>query len=130
MKSRKNTIKRSGGGNRVPLMDYANVSTSGGPIFNVMSAEVDPLYLTVSSKIDDRLNADHIFNVGFSTRKGKELKEQVDFLGGSKRRSRKSRKTKKTKKGRGSHEGGKKKCPKHCRRKTRRTRKGLKHSKN
>ena len=57
---------------------------------------------------------------------------EEDFvsLGGSKRRSRKSRKTKKTKKGRGSHEGGKKKCPKHCRRKTRRTRKGLKHHKN
>ena len=47
--------------------------------------------------------------------------------GGSKRKSRKSRKTKK---GRGSHEGGKKKCPKHCRRHTRRTRKGLKHHKN
>ena len=48
-------------------------------------------------------------------------------FGGSKRKSRKSRKTKK---GRGSHEGGKKKCPKHCRRHTRRTRKGLKHRKN
>ena len=47
--------------------------------------------------------------------------------GGSKRKSKKS---KKTKKGRGAHEGGKKKCPKHCRRKTRRTRKGLKQRKN
>ena len=51
-------------------------------------------------------------------------------FGGSKHKSRKSRKTKKTKKGRGAHEGGKKKCPKHCRRHTRRTRKGLKHRKN
>ena len=50
--------------------------------------------------------------------------------GGSKRKSRKSRKAKKTKKGRGSHEGGKKKCPKHCRLKTRRSRKRLKHRKN
>ena len=53
-----------------------------------------------------------------------------DILGGSKRKSRKSRKAKKTKKGRGVHEGGKKKCPKHCRRHTRHTRKGLKHRKN
>ena len=53
--------------------------------------------------------------------------------GGSKRKSRKSRKSKKskkTKKGRGAYEGGKKKCPKPCHRKTRRTRKGLKHRKN
>ena len=64
--------------------------------------------------------------------------EEGDFnaslnKGGSKYKSRKPRKTKKskkTKKRRGSHEGGKKKCPKHCRRKTRRTRKGLKHHKN
>ena len=47
--------------------------------------------------------------------------------GGSKRKSKKS---KKTKKGRCAHEGGKKKCPKHSRRKTSRTRKGLKHRKN
>mgnify|MGYP006952537493 CR=1 FL=1 len=47
-----------------------------------------------------------------------------EIQGGSKHKSRK------TKKGRGSHEGGKKKCPKHCRRHTRRTRKGLKHRKN
>ena len=53
--------------------------------------------------------------------------------GGSKHKSRKSRKTKKskkTKKGCGAHEGGKKKCLKHCHRKPRRTRKGLKHRKN
>ena len=53
--------------------------------------------------------------------------------GGSKHKSRKSRKTKKskkTKKGCGAHQGGKKKCPKHCRRKTSRTRKGLKRRKN
>ena len=50
--------------------------------------------------------------------------------GGSKRKSRKSRKAKKTKKGRVAYEGGKKKCPKHCRRKTRRSRKRLKHRKN
>ena len=56
-------------------------------------------------------------------------KNSIDALtnGGSKRKSKKS---KKTKKGRGAHEGGKKKCPKHCRRKTSRTRKGLKHRKN
>ena len=57
-----------------------------------------------------------------------EILEEVNhnkLLGGSKRKSRKS---KKSKKGRGA--GGKKKCPKHCHRKTRRTRKGLKHRKN
>ena len=51
-------------------------------------------------------------------------------FGGSKRKSRKSRKSRKTKKGRGAYEGGKKKCPKHCRRKTRHTRKRLKYRKN
>ena len=56
-----------------------------------------------------------------------ELKK---LQGGSKRKSRKSRKAKKTKKGRVAYEGGKKKCPKHCRRKTRRSRKRLKHRKN
>ena len=56
--------------------------------------------------------------------------EPLGLEGGSKRKSRKSRKSRKTKKGRGAYEGGKKKCPKHCRRKTRRTRKGFKHRKN
>ena len=59
--------------------------------------------------------------------------EAISILGGSKhksKKSRKSKKSKKTKKGRGAYEGGKKKCPKHCRRHTRRTRKGLKHRKN
>ena len=51
----------------------------------------------------------------------------IKSQGGGKRKSKKS---KKTKKGRGSYGGGKKKCPKHCHRKTRRTRKGLKHRKN
>ena len=60
------------------------------------------------------------------------IREIINFRikGGTKRRSRKSRKAKKTKKGRVAYEGGKKKCPKHCRRKTRHTRKGLKHRKN
>ena len=85
MKSRKNRMKRGGGG----FMSYADSDE-----FTVSVGTVD--------------------TVG-------------EAFGGSKRKSRKSRKTKK---GRGSHEGGKKKCPKHCRRHTHRTRKGLKHHKN
>ena len=59
-----------------------------------------------------------------------EILEEVNhnkLLGGSKR---KSRKAKKTKKRRGSPEGGKNKCSEHCHRKTRRTKKRLKHHKN
>ena len=118
MKSRKNTSKRGGagayeqqddghlflaasfGGNSIQTVD-ANYAGNAMPIFGVGNA-------TPISGIDDT-----IFVTG--------------AYGGSKRKSRKSRKTKK---GRGSHEGGKKKCPKHCHRKTRRTRKGLKHRKN
>ena len=63
-----------------------------------------------------------------------EVPVEVTFAGMTDRKKggskHKSRKAKKTKKRRGSHEGGKKKCPKHCRRHTRRTRKGLKHRKN
>ena len=120
MKSRKNTSKRGGagayeqqddghlflaasfGGNSIQTVD-ANYAGNAMPIFGVGNA-------TPISGIDDTF--------------------VIKAFGGSKHKSRKSRKTKKTKKGRGAHEGGKKKCPKHCRRHTRRTRKGLKHRKN
>ena len=104
MKSRKNRIKRSGG-------------TSVG----IGYSEYEPKLRFSVSDLIDRGRQD--------SGAGADV---IRILGGSKcksRKSRKSRKGKKTKKGRGAYEGGKKKCPKHCRRKTRRTRKGLKHRK-
>ena len=107
MKSRKNRIKRGGAAGAYEQASEqlvgANYAGNAMPIFGVGNA-------TPISGIDDTF--------------------VIKAFGGSKHKSRKSRKTKKTKKGRGAHEGGKKKCPKHCRRHTRRTRKGLKHRKN
>ena len=122
MKSRKNTIKRGGGlaDIRVAKEYDGNEAPGGKPLGSNALREV---FL-----VGDRI-ADEMINVT------DRHDFQGDFFdlarkGGSKRKSRKSKKAKKTKKGRGSHEGGKKKCPKHCRRKTRHTRKRLKHRKN
>ena len=121
MKNRKNTIKR-GGAYGFKKMDPFTVEEA--QILDNGEFKKDP-----SAKIR---------NKEVEVNEEVEVKEAVKkdpnkLLGGSKRKSRKSRKsrkTKKTKKGRGTYEGGKKKCPKHCHRHTRRTRKGLKHRKN
>ena len=122
MKSLKNTIKH--GGRYVPSTN-ANLTLSG--------VVVEDSANNLSSQFvyfDDPRQA------SFIEQKRAKLAEsyiQQNVKGGSKRKSRKSkksRKAKKTKKRRGSHEGGKKKCPKHCRRKTSRTRKSFKHRKN
>ena len=118
MKSRKNTSKRGGGhwkNGVVVIADREDIfETYPWSQTRVLAVETAKAGAEMEETTD-------VFTNG----------NKVDFLGGSKRRSRKSRKAnKKTKKGRGSHEGGKKKCPKHCRLKTRRSRKRLKHRKN
>mgnify|MGYP001395864060 FL=1 len=166
MKSRKNTIKRCGGGNNGTQIKMGQPVTyflyEPTLMEEAEEAEEKEARLTVSSRGGALLNADEvdnrsirhkavpiidvpIFDQVFGEGKsffinagyGENMKDKSDIIifaqkGGSKlksRTSRKSRKSKKTKKGRGAYEGGKKKCPKHCRRKTRRTRKGLKHRK-
>ena len=123
MKSRKNTIKSGGGG-------YILAERVGKELFSETFAHKDLAKL-------NQINVD--LKNGVRSTDLNTLVPEINnpdafyILGGSKRKSRKSRKsrkTKKTKKGRGTYEGGKKKCPKHCRRKTRRSRKRLKHRKN
>ena len=111
MKSGKNTIKRGGA--------VTNSYSMGGWVSDY-SRLINDL---VNSNIEFSYNNE---NDNITASHKVDQKKQ----GGSKRKSRKSRKVKKTKKGRGAYEGGKKKCPKHCRRKTSHTRKGLKHHKN
>ena len=136
MKSRKNTIKRGGSADGANFssvgLDYGAFSGKQfkslidekvklGPPAAAKVLEVPVGSVAVVPAADDRW------------RRTMEVQGINSILGGSKhklRKSKKSRKSKKTKKGRGSHEGGKKKCPKHCRRKTSHTRKGLKHHKN
>ena len=107
MKSRKNTIKR--GGAYFPEIN-ANRNGSSLKFFARPSLKYFDGRPVQGSLVDSGL--------------------KLEQKGGSKRKSRKSRKAKNTKKGRVAYEGGKKKCPKHCRRHTSRTRKGLKHRKN
>ena len=118
MKSRKNTMKRGGGGIAV------NISKKDVDLLNRAAEDLRAQGLLngrnlISQELEQMILYPSVLN---------EL--DIDILGGSKRKSRKSRKAKKTKKGRGAYEGGKKKCPKHCRRKTCRSRKRLKHRKN
>ena len=103
MKSRKNTSKRGGGhwkNGVVVIADREDIfETYPWSQTRVLAVETAKAGAEMEETTD-------VFTNG----------NKVDFLGGSKRRSRKSRKANKTtKKGRGSHEGGKKKCPKHCR---------------
>ena len=126
MKSRKNTIKRGGGGyilaegaGKGTRVSYARQGQANSDKLNVGVTIGVP-----ETQIEMTGNLSPVILELESTEKKKTI------LGGSKRKSRKSRKAKKTKKGRGVHEGGKKKCPKHCRRKTCRSRKRLKYRKN
>ena len=119
MKSRKNTINRGGG--------------HGYLVYGPVRTQKQLLKVAKFSKEypADILDAVEGAEGQSGTFKRSRASRRVGILqGGTKRRSRKSRKGKKTKKGSGAHEGGKKKCPKHCRRKTRHTRKALKHRKN
>ena len=123
MKSRKKTSKRGGAAN------FINEDSSS---FTKQEASFDFLGKfdsTISDLSSPRVTyRDDEAIVKNLTNDIKEKKANI--RGGDKRKSRKSRKAKKTKKGRGVHEGGKKKCPKHCHRHTRHTRKGFKHGKN
>ena len=128
MKSRKNTMKR-GGATIVGESGSAHVDT-------IIEAGEDD-YFRGMYHPDTKLMREKLYitpwniALGNTSNKEEQLNEKITSEeiagGGSKRKSRKSRKTKK---GRGAHEGGKKKCHKHCRRHMRRTRKGLKHRKN
>ena len=121
MKSRKNTIKCGGAGIATDLQDYG--------IFE-SSKQIRAAQHTTYANADAVSTTFDVAPLG-NNRRGSFLVSLNK--GGSKHKSRKSRKTKKSNKtntGCGAHQGGKKKCPKHCRRKTSRTRKGLKRRKN
>ena len=147
MKSRKNTMKRGG----ATMVGY-DVPT---PVDTIIEGDEDYYFsgmynpdaeravshgvpTTAARNFREKLyTAPGKITLGNTRNKGWQLSEEFASEeiagGGSKRKSRKSRKSrkgKKTKKRRGDHEGGKKRCPKHCRRKTSRTRKRLKHRKN
>ena len=127
MKSRKNRIKRGGSAAEIVNLfinpeDRVTLRSAFGKSIKLEGSAilVDGAPITIEKY--SGLDPEQYFM---------SLNEAVlDIEGGSKHKSTKSRKAKKTKKGRGSHEGGKKKCPKHCRLKTRRSRKRLKHRKN
>ena len=131
MKSRKNRIKRSGSAAEfvIPRTKFVNQ----GAKFVIPAAEFKGVDITAHMP----LHGQGLRNVSGKAsehtildRFGDPIEVKLITEGGSKRKSRKSKKSKKTKTGRGAYEGGKKKCPKHCRRKTRHTRKRLKHRKN
>ena len=136
MKSRKKTIKRGGAAPLIFVEPGANdefVEPGANDDFVIQGGKLTQS-LPVSSGLNGEVFVDffHRKMTNEEISKKKSTQDQ-NKEGGSKhksKKSRKSKKSKKTKKGRGDHEGGKKKCPKHCHRKTRRTRKGLKHRKN
>ena len=120
MKSRKNTMKRGGSDDFNETNAVTNTVDYISDLWFVeggMTKQIDTMPVH-----DQKIS---INDFGADTWRIIDRKK-----GGTKRMSRKSKKSKKTKTGRGAYEGGKKKCPKHCRRKTSRTRKGLKHRKN
>ena len=120
MKSRKNTMKR--GGAAEVNWDYEMAAMASRDLAADRMAAMQDVAASLTSKLAGKDEAKITAH--------SNIVERLGLEGGSKRKSRKSRKSRKTKKGRGAHEGGKKKCPKHCRRKTRRTRKDFKHHKN
>ena len=127
MKSRKNTSKRGGAYDHNEGLLYSSQQPAWNAT-NDTNAKVMKIYKNNDIDLNRFLNFDtKKRNIWFSNGQIGDTISLSKTYGGSKH---KSRKAKKTKKRRGSHEGGKKKCPKHCRRHTRRTRKGLKHRKN
>ena len=111
MKSRKNTSKRGGATSVIPAL--------GGPI-KLMGKSYDQFELpTIQAK--DTVNGETKVNV-MPVDNGLAIGFNKPFF--------KHTFSPMVAAGKNNKGGSKKKCPKHCRRKTRRTRKGLKHRKN
>ena len=123
MKSRKNRMKRGGAAASHPMYGQPrNATLTGTGTRPQLRATIYPKIFYVTEPVTSPNGMGYS---NYATTIPADTDDLSIFtikaFGGSKRKSRKSRKTKK---GRGAHEGGKKKCHKHCRRHMRRTRKG------